>query len=321
LHSNKYLKVLWRIVALAAIVALVGCTQSAQEQPTPMTASIASQPTSLAVPSSATGTTNDTGAGQHLTPAVPAAATASGLPGAPGPSGTFLELTMSGGIVKTGEKQTVSVIVDDADNVTFYLIAFGDAATQGQSGAAGTKLAFSVRGPNGETASTEAPTQYGYCFPGGFPGMGGYMCSIDKPSAGRWQATVEAKQAPDKGTAFFVQPHFTGGVQIVPQLSKKAVGPGEPVELKASIQDPAPVTGATVEAWITTMPMTSGATGTYTGTVQLVEQGGGVYTAEFTPSSAGAYDIGFHAKGRNSRGHDFVRQETSLLDVGNSMRK
>jgi WD40 repeat protein len=249
--------------------------------------------------------------GQGDQPATAGPEAAPGLPGSAGPGGPT-GYPMNGDVVKTGEKKSIKLVVDDADNVKFILMSGDINAGQGKSGGT-SKLVFSVRGPNGETVSSEAPTQYGYCSTGGFQGLGICTCSVDNPSAGTWEAIVEARQAPGDGVAFFVQTQFEGGVQIVPELSKSEATTGERVELKATLQDPAPVTGAYVEAWIVAMPGSSDPT--FRGSVKLAERGDGVYNGDFTPASAGRYNISFSANGRNSRGHDFVRQETALLDV------
>jgi hypothetical protein len=218
----------------------------------------------------------------------------------------------AGGVVKPGEKSTVELVVDDADFVTFLLFVFKADGTRDENREA-RRFVFSVRGPNGESVSTEAPTQYGDCGATGFPGITGYGCSIKKPAAGIWEATVEAKQAPDEGMGFSVQTQFLGGVQIVPDISKNDVASGEPVELRATILDPAPVTGATVEAWITVNP--DDARAYFYSAVSLVERGAGVYTGEFKPPSAGSYRISFRAKGQNSRGTDFIREAAAALNV------
>jgi hypothetical protein len=256
-------------------------------------------PVSLPVPSSTSIPTS------YLTPSP-------GLGSSGGLTVEFLNDFIAFGMVKVGASAAVTLTVDDADSVTFALLAMGTGTKDGPV------VTLSVRDPNGKMVRFDNSTQEGYCV----PMMMGYTCAVQKPTPGQWQAIAEARQgsAPSAtDVPFSVQTQFTGGVQITEELATTGAAVGKPVAVKATLRDPAPVAGATIYASSLLMTGMSGVPAggsAVTSTIAMAEQAPGVFTGEFTPTMEGDYSIAIYAKGRNNKGHPFARQSTSDLHLG-----
>jgi len=233
-----------------------------------------------------------------------------GSPGQPTSQATSVPETRAGattqwtanpavGLVKSGQTQSLTALIDDADAATFTL----------QQSDSSSLLTFTLRDPRGREV-TPSSVSTAYDDSTYAPRPLGATYSITKPAPGTWQILVKAENVPAEGEAFYVGGQFTGGVQIAPQATPKRANPGHKVTLSATLRDTAPIAGAVVTATVV-LPLD----GPYPTSIRLTEQKGGVYSGEFTPGKEDQYSISFEASGRNSQGHEFDRSNMLILEV------
>jgi hypothetical protein len=195
----------------------------------------------------------------------------------------------SGNVIQAGQTQTTTMQVDRSSLVSFNL-DWTDNPTY--------TLGLTLVDSHGQVI-TPTSTYSGSAY---IPTLFGVMYSVSNPLTGTWQAVVNAQSGPSGGEGYFLGGQFTGGTQLNPESSSDAVGVGQPVVLTSTLRDSAPIVGAVVTASIMLM---SG--GSYTATVPLAEQTGGIYRGVFTPTLAGTYSVVFSATGVNSQSEPFNR--------------
>jgi hypothetical protein len=203
------------------------------------------------------------------------------------------------GLLKSGQTQALSALIDDADAATFTL----------KQSDSSSLLTFTLRDPQGREITPSSVSAV-YDDSTYAPGPQGATYSISRPAPGAWQIMVKADKVPAEGEAFCVGGEFTGGVQIAPQANPKRANAGHKVTLSATVRDSAPIVGAVVTATVV-LPLD----GPYPTSVRLTEQKGGVYSGEFTPGKEDQYSISFEVSGHNPQGHDFDRSNMLLLEV------
>ena len=203
------------------------------------------------------------------------------------------------GLVKNGQTQALTALIDDADAATFTLKHSDNSSV----------LSFTMRDPQGREIT---PGSVSTVYDGSSYATGpqGATYTIARPVPGAWQIAVKGEKVPTEGEAFYVGGEFTGGVQIAPQATPKHPSAGHKVTLSATVRDSAPITGAVVTATIV-LPLDA----PNPTSVRLIEQKGGTYSADLTLANADQYSIAFEVSGRNSQGHDFERTNMLLLEV------
>ena len=194
--------------------------------------------------------------------------------------------TLSG--VVASQVETTTIAVDGASAISFDLGWIDPNVT----------LTLSLIDPSGRVitpASTDSDTfLYGT--------LGGVRYTIQNPLPGNWQAIVQAPPSLSTEEVYYLAGDFSGGVSINPQVNS-ANGVGLPVTVSAQVSDSAPIVGAVVTASVSIS--TTGGGQDYT--LTLADQGGGLYSTQFTPAQEGHYDVGIYAQGTNHQGQSFNR--------------